>query len=85
MIDSVFYFDQSITIQDRILLYTFAEKTNSEQMTLVTMRAMGFPFTRKEKVYGKNEPVIGSIYTERRRPVKMSFTLWNPERLIEFF
>lgn len=49
------------------------------------MRAMGFPFTRKEKVYGKNEPVIGSIYTERRRPVKMSFTLWNPERLIEFF
>ena len=85
LIESSFEFDVCMGSEDRLLLYILPEESNVEHMTHVLLKTYGFPFTRYKKDYTSLEPVVGSIYTDNMVPVKLSFTLCNPERLIELF
>lgn len=77
-------FDACISLQDRILMFSVPEETNAN-IIVVTMLQHIIGTTRQTKYYYNIEPVVGSIYTDNGRIVKMSFTMANPERLIEFY
>lgn len=85
LIETSFEFDVCMGSEDRLLLYILPEESNVEHMTQFILKTYGFPFTRSRKDYTSLEPVVGSIYTDNMVPVKLSFTLCNPERLIELF
>lgn len=84
MIAPQFEFDRCITSNDRLLCYILPRTTNAEAPVLWTLPAIGIPYTREKKVFSQDEPCAGSIFTEKGRIVKVSFTFGNPERLIEF-
>lgn len=85
LIDSDFEFDACYSLNDRLLMFILPENTNVRQMTLSLLPSFGFSPTRSSKIFTPTEPVLGSIFTERMTPIKMSFTLCGPERLIELF
>ena len=85
LIDTSFEFDVCMGSEDRLLMYILPEESNVEHMTQVFLKTFGFSYTRYRKDYTSLEPVVASIYTENMVPVKMSFTLCEPERLIELF
>jgi len=77
-------YDRGICLPDRIMFYTTAKNVNVRNTTLV-MLASNVGYTREDKVYKDNEPVVASVFTINQNVVKISFTLANPDRLIEFF
>ena len=77
-------YDRAICLPDRIMFYTTAKNTNKRNTTLV-MLASNVGYTREDKVYKENEPVVASVFTINQSVVKISFSLTNPDRLIEFF
>lgn len=77
-------FDRAICLGDRILLYITPAITNVQNTTL-TMLSSIIGYTRDRKRYKSNEPVVASIFTINRSIVKVSFSLANPDRLIEIF
>lgn len=77
-------FDTCITLQDRLLMLSCPQKTNAA-IIVVTMMQNIIGCTCQERNYTPTEPVVGSIYTENGNVVKMSFTVANPERLIELY
>ena len=84
-VDSLFEFDRCTTLNDRFLMYINPKNTNVQHMTLSLLKSIGYPFTRPSKKFTSTEPVVGCIFTENMQPVKMSFTVCMPERLIELF
>lgn len=83
-ISSSFIFDKCLTLDDRLLMFISPKKTNTDILVLNTLNAIGIPHTRFLKLFSSIEPVVGSIFTENGRIVKISFTISGPERLIEF-
>ena len=81
---SNFSFDACITLHDRLLMLSNPEHTNA-QIPVGGMLSMFVGYNRVEKFYDSLEPVVGSIYIDGNDVVKISFTLSNPERLIEFY
>ncbi len=77
-------YDRAICLPDRIMFYTTAKETNVRNTTLL-MLASNVGYTREEKVYKSNEPVVASVFTINQSVVKISFTLVCPDRLIEFY
>lgn len=77
-------FDKCITLHDRILMLSCPQKTNANIMVVTMMRA-AIGVTCLERNYKRNEPVVCSLYTDDGRLVKMSFTMSNPERLLELY
>lgn len=77
-------FDKCITLHDRILMLSCPQKTNANILAVTMMRAT-VGVTCLERNYKCNEPVVGSLYTDDGRLVKMSFTISNPERLLELY
>lgn len=77
-------FDRCITLHDRLLMFVNPEVTNAD-IPVAAMLSSLIGYTRGEYYFDSIEPVVGSIYTENSRIVKMSFTMSNPERLIEIF
>ena len=77
-------FDRAICLPDRIMFYTTAKKTNVQNTTL-TLLSSNVGYTRESKLYEENEPVVASVFTINQNVVKVSFSLANPDRLIEFF
>ncbi len=77
-------FDRAICLGDRILFYISAAHTNVQNTTLA-MLASVIGYTRESKEYDDNEPVVASVFTIKQTVVKVSFSLANPDRLIEFF
>ncbi len=75
-------FDQCVTLKDRILMITCPVNTNVSIPAISAIR-MFVGYTRETKFFSDIEPVVGSIYTDCGRVVKISFTMGNPERLIE--
>lgn len=81
---SAFSFDTCITLQDRLLMISNPQVSNVE-IPVVRMMSSFIGVTQEKKMYDPSEPVVGSIYVGHTAINKMSFTLSNPERLIEFF
>ena len=77
-------FDTCVSLQDRILMLSAPEDTNAN-IIIVTMLQNIIGITCHTKYYNSIEPVVGSIYTDNGQIVKMSFTMANPERLIELY
>jgi len=77
-------FDQCMTLNDRLLMITCPAATNVS-VPIISVLRMTLGYTRESKLFNSNEPIVGSIYTENGNVVKMSFTMGNPERLIELF
>lgn len=77
-------FDRCITLQDRLLLFNNPIETNANiPITAMLSTLMGY--TRGAYYYASIEPVVGSIYTRDGNIVKISFTMANPERLVELY
>lgn len=77
-------FDRCITLQDRLLLFNNPIETNANiPITAMLSTLMGY--TRGAYYYASIEPVVGSIYTSDGTIVKISFTMANPERLVELY
>lgn len=77
-------FDTCISLHDRLLMMSSPKETNADIMVVAMLQ--GFIGTTCEsKYYQPTEPVVGSIYTDNGQIVKMSFTMANPERLIELY
>ena len=81
---SNFKFDRAITSGDRILFYIAAENTNVPN-TSVTMLSSLLGYTRRVKNYDSNEPILASVFTINQNIAKISFSLGNPDRLIELY
>lgn len=79
---SRFTFDRATTSGDRILFYIAAESSNVQNPS-VNMLASLLGYTRSRKDYARNEPVVASVYTINQNVAKVSFSLGNPDRLIE--
>ena len=77
-------YDRGICLPDRIMFYTTAKKANVQNTTLI-MLASNVGYTREDKVYEENEPVVASVFTINQSVVKISFSLINPDRLVEFY
>lgn len=77
-------FDRAICLPDRIMFYSTAVETNVQNTTLALLSS-NVGYTRESKFYDEKEPVVVSVFTIDQRIVKMSFSLPNPDRLIEFF
>ncbi len=77
-------FDSCISLHDRLLMMSSPEETNAD-IIVVTMLQNIIGTTCTSKYYQSTEPVVGSIYTDNGRIVKMSFTMANPERLLELY
>ena len=77
-------FDRAICLPDRIMFYTTAVSANVQNITLVLLSST-VGYTRESKFYEDNEPVVASVFTINQRVVKISFSLSNPDRLIEFY
>lgn len=77
-------FDTCISLHDRLLMMSSPQVTNAD-IIVVTMLQNIVGTTCETKYYHSSEPVVGSIYTDNGRIVKMSFTMANPERLIEIY
>lgn len=84
LIDSQFVFDGCRGANDRLLLYSLPEDTNAHIPVLGILNTLRVPPTRTSKIYSCSEPVVGSVFTDNGKVVKVSFTMANPERLIEF-
>ncbi len=81
---SVLTFDKAICLNDRILLFSTPAETNVNNITLnVLSSEVGY--TCDAKYYSSNEPVVASIFTINRNIVKVSFSLSDPDRVIEIF
>ncbi|MBQ6277983.1 MAG: hypothetical protein IJK62_14905 [Bacteroidales bacterium] len=78
-IDTSFEFDICYRMGNRLLMLICPEDSNDNEF----IRAFGK--TRQSKNYSKNEPWAGSIFTKNGRVAKVSFSLNNPQRLIEFY
>lgn len=76
-------FDTCITMDDRLMFYIHAEKSNIWDFALQMVGDM-MGFTRPEKNYVANEPIIGNVFTEQGNIAKIAFRFVNPDRLIEF-
>ena len=81
---SIIRFDRAICLPDRIMFYTTAENTNVQNTTLALLSS-NVGYTRESKIYEENEPVVASVFTINQSVVKLSFSLANPERIVEFF
>lgn len=77
-------FDACITLPDRLLLMSNPLQTNAN-IPVIAMLSSILDYTCEKKDYDPTEPVVGSIYTMNGHIVKMSFTMSNPERLIELY
>ena len=77
-------FDMAVTLEDRILLCSNPSQSNAD-IVATGIISMLFPSSGNIKFYEPNEPVVSSLFFQGRRLVKMSFTMCNPERLIEFY
>lgn len=78
-IDSSFEFDICYRMGSRLLMLICPEDNDANEFK------MAFGVTRRSKNYSKNEPWAGSIFTKNGRVAKVSFSLNNPQRLIEFY
>lgn len=81
---SNFKFDRATTTGDRILFYIAAEESNIENAS-IAMISSYLGSTRKTKYYDSNEPVFASVFTINHNVAKVSFSLGNPDRLIELY
>lgn len=77
-------FDRAICLPDRIMFYSTPMSTNVQNTTLALL-ASNIGYTRESKSYEDNEPVVASVFTINKSVVKISFSLANPDRLIEIF
>lgn len=76
-------FDEFITQHDRLQLVVIPKITNIQNAALSLLLMVVGP-TRNEKDFLPTEPFVCSLFTKDRKFAKISFTLGNPERLIEF-
>ena len=81
---SSFKFDRATTSGDRILFYIAAKKTNVAN-TSISMLSSLLGYTRRIKNYESNEPILASVFTINHNIAKISFSLGNPDRLIELY
>lgn len=77
-------YDRAICLPDRIMFYTTPKITNIQNTTLALL-ASNVGYTSEKKFYEDNEPVVASVFTINQSIVKVTFSLANPDRLIEFF
>lgn len=77
-------FDRAICLPDRIMFYSTPAETNVQNTTLAMLSSV-VGYTCDNKFYENNEPVVVSVYTINHAVVKMSFSLADPDRLIEIF
>ena len=77
-------FDMAVTLEDRVLLFSNPSQSNADILA-VTAFKYTFPPSRIEKNYLPTEPVVSSLFFRGGRLVKMTFTMSNPERLIELY
>ncbi len=84
LLSSKMRFDRAICLGERIMFYSTPATTNVQNTTLALLSNI-IGYTREQKNYEDNEPVVASIFTINQSVVKMSFSLANPDRLIEIF
>lgn len=77
-------FDMAVTLEDRILLCSNPSRSNADILATGIISAL-FPSNGNIKFYEPDEPVVASLFFQGRRLVKMSFTMCNPERLVELY
>lgn len=79
------YFDVLVTQVDRLLLATIpADEELGEHEGLTSMRSL-IGATRQEKKFSNLEPYCCSLFTQNGVITKVSFSLNNPAKLIEFY
>ena len=84
LLKSTISFDKAITSGDRILFYIAATSSNVQHTSLELIKSF-IGCTRDSKIYDKNEPILASVFTIDHKVAKVSFSLANPDRLIEFY
>lgn len=77
-------FDTCISSHDRLLMMSSPQHTNAD-VPVISVLQFVIGTTCEERYYQSIEPVVGSIFTEQGKVVKLSFTMANPERLIELY
>lgn len=77
-------FDFALTLQDRVLLFSNPPQSNADISVVEAIKYM-FPLSGSPKNYQPSEPVVSSLFFQGSRLVKMTFTMSNPERLIELY
>lgn len=77
-------FDRATTSGDRILFYIAAERSNVQNPSLAMLSSI-LGYTRDDKHYESNEPILASVFTINHNVAKISFTFGNPDRLVEFY
>ncbi|MBK6484071.1 MAG: hypothetical protein IPG01_13300 [Chitinophagaceae bacterium] len=79
------YFDIFFTLKDRMLLATIpANNTINDCIGLTTIR-QEIGTTRESKHFKKNEPYCCSLFLKSMTIAKLTFTVNQPEKLIEFY
>ena len=81
---SSFEFDTCITMGDRLMFYIYAQESNVQDVSLEMVGGI-LGYTRRQKNYVKNEPIIANVFTINQNVAKVAFKFVNPERLIEFY
>lgn len=83
-IKSQFSFDFCTTLNDRILMASLPERTNIRIVTTEMLKHL-MPPSQYEKNYTPIEPIVASVFLKNNNLSKISFSMGNPERLIEFY
>lgn len=79
-----FEFDEFLTGHDRLQLVTIPQQSNIDNMGMMMLKMTVGP-TRNEKIFAANEPFCFNLFLQHSKIVKVSLTLSNPEKLIEFY
>ncbi|HEY5524317.1 MAG TPA: hypothetical protein VIK26_03155 [Clostridium sp.] len=71
-IATVFQFDTTISLNDRLQLTILPSETNVEDVTFQLLRH-NIKLTRQKKDFTPLEPIVGHIFTDNMNIVKISF------------
>lgn len=83
LVESMF-FDEIITLHDRIQLINVPDETNIQDIGMQTLKMM-IGSTRSQKHFLSGEAYCCNIFQKNKNIAKVTFPLSNPETLVEFY
>ena len=78
------WFDMYGAQGNRLVLLTIPTMTNAECVGMHTMQQL-WPHSRYDHDFESNEPFVCSLFMVQRQLSKVTFSLDNPETLVEFY
>lgn len=83
-ISEIQYFDDFISMHDRLQLVTVPMKTNISP-DFLSMYSKMKGYTRERKIFGSTDSYCCNIFLKQNKIVKVSFVFSSPDKVVEFY